>query len=69
MKEGYFVKGELHGYGREIHKDGSSNEGQWRDGLMQGKGRAVYTDGTVNEGMFSNHQFIKGRRTHPNGTI
>ena len=41
-KEGYFLRGKLHGYGKASFSNGDEYEGEFRDGVFSGKGKLIY---------------------------
>ena len=48
------IKGERHGYGKLIQKNGIKIEGFWREGILEGWGRVTDGKGQIFEGYFIN---------------
>ena len=54
------IKGEKHGYGKLIQKNGIQMEGFWREDILEGWARITNEDGEILEGYFINGQ-INGK--------
>ena len=58
-----------HGYGTNINPAGDQFWGYFKDDVQCGHGRFIYGNGFIDEGEFFDGRLIRGKITHPDGTV